>query len=102
MVMGTFKTLLNKLLYGIQARGIDGTVHHFESARLKEAAARDSDAAAAAGPRARPRRARRGPASRVAWRRGPKGHGLCGPTHACSLAALPHRLPPRRAMLHDP
>jgi hypothetical protein len=27
--MGTIKTLLSKLMYGIQTRGIDGTVHSF-------------------------------------------------------------------------
>ena len=29
--MGTIKTLLNKLLYGIKARGIDGTTRRFEA-----------------------------------------------------------------------
>ena len=29
--MGTIKTLLSKLMYGIQTRGIDGTVHSFEA-----------------------------------------------------------------------
>jgi hypothetical protein len=28
--MGTIKTLLSKLMYGIQAKGIDGSVHSFE------------------------------------------------------------------------
>ena len=31
LVMGTIKTLLNKLMYSIKARGIDGTVHSFEA-----------------------------------------------------------------------
>ena len=29
--MGTIKTLLSKLMYGIQTRGIDGSVHSFEA-----------------------------------------------------------------------
>ena len=30
LFMGTIKTLLNKLMYGIHAKGIDGSVHSFE------------------------------------------------------------------------
>ncbi len=30
LLMGTVKTLLSKLMYGIEARGIDGSVHSFE------------------------------------------------------------------------
>lgn len=30
LTMGTIKTLLNKLMYGIKAKGIDGTTHSFE------------------------------------------------------------------------
>ena len=37
--MGTIKTLLSKLMYGIQTRGIDGTVHSFEARALREVAA---------------------------------------------------------------
>ena len=33
LFMGTIKTLLNKLMYGIHAKGIDGSVHSFEVRR---------------------------------------------------------------------
>jgi hypothetical protein len=48
--MGTIKTLLSKLMYGIQARGIDGSVHSFEVRRKKAQPRRRNRAAA------RPRR----------------------------------------------
>ena len=31
LTMGTIKTLLNKLMYSIKARGIDGSTHSFEA-----------------------------------------------------------------------
>jgi hypothetical protein len=74
--MGTIKTLLSKLMYGIQTRGIDGSVHSFEA-------------------RSRPssKGGRRGPFQRLRVR-------LCAPRGSCWQATRPgQRGPPGLAFL---
>ena len=57
--MGTIKTLLSKLMYGLQARGIDGSMHSFEArGRPACAAPRVRPTARRVAPRQRARTAR--------------------------------------------
>ena len=61
LFMGTIKTLLSKLMYGIQARGINGSMHSFEArprARRTAAAIMRRLCHAVRGPRSAPRGSR--------------------------------------------